>query len=81
LVQEVIAAITTEPWLRLKLCGPWVTVAEALRRASPSRAFSMSLAALAKVAFISLSGTRSCGRAGPARQGTTVLKSSSSVSL
>jgi hypothetical protein len=40
----------------------------------------MSFAALAKVGFMSVSDTRSCGRAGPARHGCTVERSSSSVS-
>ena len=76
-MQLVIAAITTEP------CSSWVAVATAVPppAAATFTPFFSSCSAPANDALARLSGTRSCGRRGPARLGSTVARSSSSVSL
>src|ERR1051325_5872899 len=62
-VQEVMAAIVTEPWSSVtsspdaRWTGVGAEVALAARKASASIDFARS------------SGTRSCGRDGPAREG------------
>src|SRR5690554_1286013 len=74
LVQLVIAAITTSPLLSSNL-SPfamltcWPSVVDLLA------SFKMD----SIDALIPVNGTRSCGRYGPAKLGTTVLKSSSST--
>jgi hypothetical protein len=88
-VQLVIAAITTEPWKSscsfpsslnfADLGRPSADLPFAASRAA--RSFSMTSRALAKAALLLLRLTRSCGRRGPARLGSTVERSSSSESL
>jgi hypothetical protein len=95
-VQLVIAAITTAPCCRRNfspLCSQGIPVSSVWTGASPSitaTAFSVGWAdvapdicaanASAYIFFDAESGMRSCGRFGPARLGTTVERSSSSVS-
>src|SRR5262245_40709821 len=79
LVQLVMAAITTAPWV-ISLDRPlFLTVAflvsAAASRPKP-RSVTGALSALCHVSFIAASGTRSCGRFGPASDGSTVDKSS-----
>src|SRR5262245_46699575 len=93
LVQEVMAAITTEPWASVKV-APFIVVAEAAVAMWPSPpSFSHRPAAppfgaggvfgapwrlgsdSAKFAFTRASGRRSCGRFGPAREGSTSARS------
>ena len=93
-VQLVIAAITTAPSLNSNVCPRCVQPTEAgagapsdsisaTAVASPLGALAArcALYASAYIAFDLESGTRSCGRLGPARLGTTCPKSSSSVSV
>ena len=84
LVQLVIAAITTEPCLSSAFC-PRTSRATALPVSSAARPNPRSLTgavrALRKDSFIAESATRSCGRFGPARLGSTVARSSSRVSV
>src|SRR5688572_11508595 len=76
LVQEVMAAITTSPWPRSCLRPGTGT------RFDVSPAFlNSSLMAAAKPDFTSLSSTRSCGRFGPASDGSTEPRSSLSTSV
>src|SRR5690554_8155167 len=72
LVQLVIAAITTSPLLSsnlspLAMLTCWPSVVDLLA------SFKMD----SIDALIPVNGTRSCGRYGPAKLGTTVLKSRS----
>ena len=74
LVHEVIAAITTAPFPTSKFSLPTVTDAVRFRSlVNVATAVSNEVAA-------SASGTRSCGRFGPAIEGRTVPKSSSMYS-
>ena len=85
-MQLVIAAITTDP------CSSSVAMASATATPPASRVavgppavfltpFCRSGSAVANEAFARDSGTRSCGRRGPARLGCTVPRSSSIVSV
>ena len=79
LVQLVMAAITTEP------CSSCVSVATAAPPPAAATFFtpfcrSGSAAGKRRLGAAS-AATRSCGRRGPARLGTTVARSSSSVSV
>ena len=76
LVQEVIAAITTSPWPTSKSRPSTGT----RLFASPGFLNSPSSAA-AKPCLDSASSTRSCGRFGPASDGSTLEMSSSRVSV
>src|SRR5215472_647186 len=99
LVQEVMAAITTEPWSTVVFVpSSSVTLAGADARppksaATGSDAGKVAATPLSKLDactyepsasrnefFASASATRSCGRFGPASDGTTVDKSSSTFS-
>ena len=78
LVQLVIAAMTTEP-CSMATCGGASTAVP-----PPDPAFAATImpgSACAKPAFALLSGTRSCGRFGPARLGSIEARSTSIVSL
>src|SRR5437868_2071237 len=76
LVQEVIAAITTSPWRRLK------SRPSTAYRLSASSGFLYSPdSAVAKPAATAGSATRPSGRFGPAIDGTTSARSSVSVSV
>ena len=81
LVQLVMAAITTAPWPIVSAC-PLVWTCPVRRSASPSRAKPrLAVGAVsdsAKVCLTAESATRSCGRLGPARLGTTLARSSAS---
>ncbi len=84
LVQLVIAAMTTAPWPIVALAPATSsgTVRAASFSASPKpRSLTGAVSDLRNAAFICESGTRSCGRFGPARLGSTVERSSSSVSV
>jgi hypothetical protein len=101
LVHEVIAAITTSPWSRVKRAPSYSTTVPLSAGAAssgsagpPSSTISPTVPATAgadlpKVfsrscshcAFIPLSSTRSWGRFGPARAGSTVDMSSSRFEL
>ncbi len=73
-VQLVMAAMTTEPCVRSAILPSTVTV-------TGLAAFAFILPSAAwKLAFDSVSFTRSCGRVGPARLGTTVPRSRCMVS-
>ena len=76
LVQLVIAAITTSPWVSSRAIPCTRTLASELPPLASIVGSASSKAALARP-----SGTRSCGRLGPARLGSTVPRSSASVSL
>src|SRR5262249_28552315 len=69
-VHDVMAAMTTLPSVSLYSSEPSTTCA-----------WCAVGSVFLKAAFISDSATRSCGRDGPASEGTTVPRSSSSVSL
>ncbi len=77
-VQLVMAAITTAPW-------PIVAVpprtSTGIVFAGSTLPVKYSPRAFCQDVFICASGTRSCGRFGPARLGTTLPRSSSSVSV
>src|SRR6266436_264557 len=76
LVQDVIAAITTSPWPR-----SWLRPSTGKRfPASPLLPNSLSIAE-AKPCFTSLSAIRSCGRLGPASDGSIDARSSLSTSV
>ena len=86
LVQLVIAAITTEPCSSCPTAGISATAAPAdgRRRAPRKAAGAAFLAAACSVLsadwnplLACFSDTRSCGRRGPARLGSTVPRSSS----
>src|SRR5437870_7832726 len=77
LVQLVMAAITTEPCPSWNL-SPFICTATVLA-ASPLF-ISEGIASL-NAFLLSVSGTRSCGLRGPAKLGTTLPRSSSSVSV
>ena len=86
LVQLVMAAMTTAPWLERRPVCPRTSTAtdfaSVLRRPRPKpRSFTGATSALRNDSFIAVSATRSCGRFGPARLGSTVERSSSSVSV
>src|SRR4029434_6982692 len=76
-VQLVIAEITTEPWLSSNL-PPFICTATLLL-ALPL--FIKDGSASLKAFLLSVNGTRSCGRRGPAKLGTTLPRSSSNVSV
>ena len=84
LVQLVIAAITTEPCLSSAgLPSSWSGTercVSASARPKP-RSFTGAVSAARKALFMLPSGTRSWGRLGPARLGSTLARSSASVSL
>jgi len=84
LVQLVIAAMTTEP-CRSSAFRPFIeraTDRSVSSGASPKpRSFTGAVRAARNARFIPERGTRSCGRFGPARLGSTVARSSSRVSL
>ena len=80
-VQLVMAAITTDP------CSSCVSTATAAIPAAPGAVpaagftpFFKSASDEANDGFALVSDTRSCGRRGPARLGTTVPRSSSRLS-
>ncbi len=78
-VQDVIAAITTSPSPRSKVCPSLITVAvtpgiDPSGRRPPSRS-------RCHWTFIASSSMRSCGRVGPASDGTMVPRSSSRLEL
>ena len=76
LVQLVMAAITTSPWPRSCLAPATA------RRRPPSRALpKLPTSSAAKASAAPESGTRSCGRLGPARLGSTLRMSSSRLAL
>ena len=84
-MQLVIAAITTAPW-PIVACPPrsfdrHASVARSFSASPKPRSFTGAVSALRNDAFICESATRSCGRFGPARLGSTVARSSSSVSV
>ena len=101
LVQLVMAAMTTSPWVRwysLPSSSRTATLAGAasvavppslcmaapppLPAGLPAALFSRNLgSSRCHAAFISLSCTRSCGRAGPARLGTMVERSTSTTAV
>jgi hypothetical protein len=93
LVQLVIAAITTSPCVSCSALWPILTLVASLPGAPlvPAMYASASGAGsslpiiptsdLRKLRFDCVSTTRSCGRAGPASEGTTVARSSESVSV
>ena len=66
LVQEVMAAITTSPWPRSK----FLPLTGTRLPASAALPYSLSSAS-ANAAAALVSGTRSCGRFGPAIDGST----------
>ena len=84
-VQLVMAAMTTDPSVSTP---PGISTGSTTPGAAIGSGGSAFLAAAlsfgsasANDAFTSLSATRSCGRLGPARLGSTVPRSSSSVSV
>ena len=86
LVQLVMAAITTDPWWIVEV-WPLLPVAvpctvPLASSAGPSKAKPRwavgAVSAAANVSFTRDRGTRSCGRFGPARLGTTLARSSDS---
>src|SRR3954471_22682679 len=97
LVQLVIAATTTDPWSRPSIPGTTsVAVATAVAAGcaagepiSPGfsaaafgfRSVNITSSACWNLYFDCRSDTRSCGRFGPARLGSTVERSSSSVDV
>ena len=84
LVQLVIAAITTAPWWIVELWPFSVTVPVFARAAASSAKPRFAVGAVSDSANVFLtapSTTRSCGRFGPARQGTTVERSSDNVDV
>ena len=84
LVQLVIAAITTEPCRSSAGLPPSssATFLPLSSGVSPKpRSLTGAVSAFWNELFMAESGTRSCGRFGPARLGSTVARSSSSVSL
>jgi hypothetical protein len=80
-VQLVMAAITTDPWVS-STSLPSI-VARALASTAPGFGAFASIFSSDpwNEAFDSVSLTRSCGRAGPARLGTTVARSSERTSV
>ena len=74
-VQDVMAAIVTAPWSSVTSSPEARCTAVGVERAPLDRSESAS------IALARSSGTRSWGREGPARDGTTVARSSSTVSL
>ena len=79
-VQLVIAATTTAPWSTCEAHAGACTATAAAAPPPPPFFFgSASIAAsdAPNDVLASLSGTRSCGRRGPARLGSTVARSSS----
>ena len=76
LVHDVIAAMTTSPWPRSKFAP---STGKRFPTSPPLRN-SVSIA-LVKPAFVSASVTRSWGRFGPASEGCTSSRFSSSVSV
>ena len=76
-VQLVMAAMTTAPSCSSKSAPLYATCCAVPMPVAACCAATAS----AYFALLSVSGTRSCGRFGPARLGTTVLRSSSSVSV
>src|SRR5579863_1937800 len=75
-VQEVMAAITTSPWPMVVLLPSSIA-----RLLAVSSFFQVLIRCSAKLAAMPDSGTRSCGRIGPAIEGSTVLMSSDNVSV
>ena len=78
LVQLVIAAMTTAPWpisdewplsLTVAFCGEGLVV-----EAEAAFGDGRGERPCATISFIAASGTRSCGRLGPASEGSTVAK-------
>src|SRR5262245_33601997 len=82
LVQLVMAAMTTAPCVMLDEC-PLSLTAAVLVNSPPDkpkpRSVTGAVSDLCQVAFMPASGTRSCGRLGPASDGSTVLRSSDTV--
>ena len=77
-VQLVIAAITTEPSRSSPRSPP---ISTGTLRPSAGASLTNSLSASRHAALAPRSGTRSCGRLGPARLGSTEPRSSSRWSL
>src|SRR4030043_969509 len=84
LVHEVIAAITTAPWVSFKVCP----FAPKFTSFASSSSFSSNPPSLTGAESVFLKDwwtldidTLSCGRFGPARLDSTVFKSSSTMSL
>src|SRR5215470_17078271 len=81
LVQEVMAAMTTSPWPR-SCWRPWTGTRfdePALEKFLSSEVASEGWRS--KPSLTSLSATRSCGRLGPASEGSTCDNSSLSTSV
>ena len=79
-MQEVIAAMTTAPWATCAVTRP--SMIGAVLAGSPEAFWpSISTRELSKIFLASFRGTRSCGRFGPASDGSTVERSSSIVSV
>src|SRR5580692_8172951 len=76
LVHEVIAAITTSPWPR-----SWLRPATGSRLPISAPLPNSLSNEVAKLCLRSLSATRSCGRLGPASEGSTCDNSSLSTSV
>src|SRR5438445_7057460 len=76
LVHDVIAAITTSPWPR-----SWSRPSTGTRLVSSGPLPNSLSKDTAKPFFTSFSGTRSCGRLGPASDGSTLPSSSLSTSV
>ena len=83
-VQDVIAAMTTAPcfiFIEPPLVPYVASEVNASGFNSKPRSFTGAVNALLNVSLSSAIGTRSCGRLGPANEGTTAPRSSSSVSV
>src|SRR5580700_6706339 len=76
LVQDVMAAITTSPWPR-----SWSRPSTGSRLANSAPLPNSLSSEAAKLCLRSFSATRSCGRLGPASDGSTCDNSSLSTSV
>src|SRR5215468_11181102 len=76
LVHDVIAAITTSPWPR-----SWLRPSTGTRFPADAALPNSLSIAVANPAFTSFKATRSCGRLGPASDGSTEDSSSLSTSV
>ena len=83
-MQLVMAAMTTAPWPSFAVC-PFISTVPVLATSAAARpkprSFTGAVSECWKDVFICESGTRSCGRLGPARLGSTVERSRASVSV
>ena len=83
LVQLVMAAMTTAPWV-ISVVSPFTTWAVRAKSSSLSpkpRGPMGATSCWRNVVFMFLSETRSCGNLGPARLGSMVDRSSSTTSV